>query len=82
MGCLLWVLWEKLKSLKKTKKVDTRKILRLDSSDSNYCVTSFFPLPFREERCCSLVMNLLYTESRLNLQERETMNRPVGRIER
>lgn len=31
--------------------------------------------------CCSSVMNLLYAESRLNLQERETMNRPVGRIE-
>lgn len=40
-----------------------------------------FLLPFRGGRCCSSVMNLLYAESRLNLQERETMNRTVGRIE-
>lgn len=57
-------------------------MLRLDACDSNYSVTSVFPLPFREGRCCSSVMILLYTGSRLNLQERETMNRPVGWIER
>lgn len=80
-GVVSYIFLGKYLEVKKKENIDKRKILRLDAYDSSYSVTSFFPLPFREGRCYSSVMNLLYTESRVNLQERETMNRSVGRIE-